>query len=586
MAYRWRQDGPAFEFPTPFGTENRFRSWRGWVLILGAVAVLAIVALVAPDEAHKTVIAVEDAPVPGEGWPHVLLALLLAAWGGMDLWQVSRQRQLLLAPGQPASLGPEVSREGSGASPAAGTVMQMLSRGMPSPPEVPRPYQRALRLLGPDLAAAPTTLHAYLRTRFSHLVLAAGLLPLALLLLFWPQAPATPLAAGWLITVLVGGLLVHALHPDRPALPPLAVAALLALGWLPALALLFTSGGWPLVDKLVRFQVPLAATVLLALALVLEVMGVLAARAQLVTPAAGRSGQDEATASFDLHPMHLVREIDRELGRRWSDGVPNRRYAWQPPKIDAGADEGSFNALVLEESQPLSPPAQRGTAQRPRGAGWLLALDVLGLLLSLAAVAGVARAGWAHMLNAAAPWTPAALGLVALAAGGWAMRVAHFLWSRTEVESVFTWLDLRGNWFRLPPGAPELAPRHRDEPALGVDDLVLRSVAAQARSVFYAAGTWELGSRSVVTLAAAPAAAAAWTTLLQDFARKAQASPAATAPAMLAARAQARQRREAGQRDAAGTAARKPARFCSACGTPLLAGARFCQQCGAVVQAD
>ena len=39
--------------------------------------------------------------------------MLLAAWGGMDLWQVSRQRQLLLAPGQPASLGPEVSREGA-----------------------------------------------------------------------------------------------------------------------------------------------------------------------------------------------------------------------------------------------------------------------------------------------------------------------------------------------------------------------------------------------------------------------------------------------------------------------------------------
>ena len=33
---------------------------------------------------------------------------------------VLAQRQLLLAPGQPASLGPEVSREGTGASPAAG----------------------------------------------------------------------------------------------------------------------------------------------------------------------------------------------------------------------------------------------------------------------------------------------------------------------------------------------------------------------------------------------------------------------------------------------------------------------------------
>jgi len=579
MAYRWRQDGPAFEFPTPFGTENRFRTRRGWVLILGAVLVLAITALVEPNEANSAVIAVEAAPVPGSGWPHVFMALLLAVWGGMDLWQVSQQRQLLLAPGQPASLGLEVSREGSGASPTAGAVMQMLSRGMQLPGELQRPYRRLLSRLGDDLASAPTTLHAYLRARFSHLLLALGLLPLALLLLLWPVAPATPLAAGWLMAVAIGGLLVHALHPDRPALAPLAVGALLLLAWVPALGLLFSSSDWPLVDKLVRFQLPLAALALTGVAMGLELLGVAAARAQVTTPAAGRSGHDEATAGFDVHPMQLLREVDRELGRRWSEGVPNRRYAWQPPKIESTTDNGSFTALVLEESQPLAPAALRNTAQRPLGAGWLLTLDVLGLCLSFAAVAGLAFATWHHMLDGSASWTPAALGLVALAAGGWAMRVAHFLWSRTEVESTFTWLDFRGTWFHLPPGAAEATPRQRDEAPLGVDELSLRSTVLQARSVFYAAGTWELGSRTVLSLAAQPTGAAVWTTLLQDFARKSQASPAATAPAVLAARAQARQRREAEQRDSS-VAPRKAARFCSACGTPVLAGARFCQQCG------
>lgn len=579
MSYRWRQDGPAFEFPTPFGTENRFRTWRGWVLILGAVLVLALTALVVPNEANQGVIDLETAPVPGSAWPHVVFALLLLVWGGMDLWQVSQQRQLLLAPGQPASLGLEVSREGSGASPSAGAVMQMLSRGMPLPGDVQRPYRRLLNRLGEELASAPTTLHAYLRTRLSHLLLALGLLPLAGLLLFWPVPAATPLAATWLMVVAIGGLLLHALHPDRPALTPLAVGGLLLLAWGPALGLLFTSGGWPLVDKLVRFKLPLAAVALTAVAMALELLGVAAARAQLTRPAAGRSGHDEATASFDQHPMQLLREVDRELGRRWSEGVPNRRYAWQPPKIDAGADSGHFTALVLEESQPLAPAALRNQAQRPLGAGWLLTLDVLGLLLTLAAVVGLAVATWRHMLDGSASWTPAALGMVALAAGGWAMRVAHFLWSRTEVESTFTWLDFRGTWFRLPPGAAEAVPRHRDEPPLGVDEISLRSVVLQARSVFYGAGTWELGSRTVLALTVHPTAPAVWTTLLQDFARKAQGNPAATAPAVLAARAQARQRREAEQRDTA-AAPRKPARFCSACGTPVLAGARFCQQCG------
>ena len=30
MGYRWTEDGPAFEFPTPFAVENRLLAWRGW----------------------------------------------------------------------------------------------------------------------------------------------------------------------------------------------------------------------------------------------------------------------------------------------------------------------------------------------------------------------------------------------------------------------------------------------------------------------------------------------------------------------------------------------------------------------------
>ena len=182
----------------------------------------------------------------------------------------------------------------------------------------------------------------------------------------------------------------------------------------------------------------------------------------------------------------------------------------------------------------------------------------------------------------ALPWAQAGLGAVAVLAGGWALRVAHGLWSRIEVESTLTWLEFNGSFFRLPGAAAapggDAPGWSRGEPAVGVEDLILRSSAVLARSVFYADGAQGLGSRVLLTMMANPAAATVWTAQARDFARKLAANPAAATPAALAARAKARARRVA--ESAQPAAARRGARFCPHCGTPVLAGARFCQQCG------
>lgn len=589
MAYRWRLDGPAFEFPTPYSTENRFLRWRGYALIALAVLIVLVVLVFSHTETDKPLDVLDKLPEPASVWPHLIAAALLVLWGVLDLLQASRQGVLLLAPGQPASLMAEVSREASGASAGMAWLTQALGRGVAQPPELGHPYLRWLRRLGPDLAAAPTTLHAYLRVRMSHLVLGSGLLALVLLALAVPRPLVAVLTS--LLAVLAGGVVVlrHVLYPDRHALRPLALPVIAAL-----VLVLGAVPGWfgdalPLAEKLQRLALPTGALVLLASVLLFELLGLQAARVHIDLPRPGKTGHDEATASFDVSPVLLFREIDRELDRRWSEGVPNRRYAWMPPKVDSAVEEGGFAGTVLEESQPQMLAEARGSRAAEDGVArrrWLLTLDVLGLAWTVLGGSLWVYAAWAHMQDSGAPWTSTAVGLACVLAGGYSLRVAHLLWSRIEVLSTITWLDLKGAYFRLPvvPGVAEPAGWQRNEPAVGVDELTLRSCVVQARSVFFAAGTYELGSRVLLGLTASPATAAVWTTLLQDFARKSEASPAATTPAALAARAQARARRQA--QPEAGGQPRRPAKFCSACGTPVLAGARFCQQCGNTLAAD
>lgn len=582
MAYRWRHDGPAFEFPTPFGTENRFLIGRAVLLALAGLAGLLMAALAGSFENEQPVVVLEKLPDPGSPWPLVLAAVLMLGNAGVNLMQALRQRQMLLQPGQPASLCGEVSREASGSGAGAAALLQSVSRGLATPQAVAGPWRRLLRRLAPELGLSPSGLHAYMAARLSHLLLALGLGVAAAALLAWPRPGGA--AMGALLLMAVGGVVAlrHQFDADRPVLSPMGVALALAIGWLGAAALAFAAGALPILDKFERYNLPLAALVGAGLALFFEALGLLAAYRRLELPVAARSAHEATEVAFDAHPSLLLREVDRELGRRWTDGVPSRRYIWQAPKIDAAAEEGSFTAAVLEETQPMAVNDRRAGREVAARSNGLLVLDTLGVLLTAAGAVFWLRSAWQHLPNAALPWTAASLGAVAVLAGGWALRVAHGLWSRIEVESTLTWLEFKGSFFRLAGAVPQLASDapgwSRGETPVGVEDLVLRSSAVQARSVFYADGPQGLGSRTLLTLTANPAGAALWTTLARDFARKLVANPAAATPAALAARAKARARRVA--ESAQPAAARRAARFCPHCGTPVLAAARFCQQCG------
>ncbi len=602
MAYRWRLEGPAFEFPTPYGTENRFLTLRGYALIALAVVLLGLVTFVGGQDDERAVVVLDQLPEPASVWPHVFAALLLVLWGALDLLQAAGQRLLLLTPGQPASLAAEVSREAAGASPSAGWLMRAMSEGAVAPGEVSRPYQRALRLLGPELAHAPQPLHAYLRLRISHAVLAAGLALLLAGAALALQPPALALVA--LVVMVTMGVFVlrSLLLPEEPALPTLVLGLIWLVALLLAGVLAAFAASIPLTGKLPKLGLPVAAAVLLGGVLLAEALALLAARTHVEVPRAARLAGEAVTVGFDAHPGQFMQEVDRELSRRWSDGVPNRRYAWVPPKIDPAAEQSNFSATMLEESQPLlaAGAAGAGGAGGAGGTGPLaaarrrgtLVLGFLGWLLSMAGALLWVLTAYQHMRDSATAWTLSSVGLACLLVGQHAVRVTHLLWSRLEVDSTLLWLDIKGLAFRLPgaqvaPAAPAAAAGWaRGEAPVAVENLVLRVCAAQLRSVFYAAGPHDLGSRTLLNIVPLPKSAAVWTALARDFAAKAGNSPAAANPALVAARIRAREQRLAQQAEGSPASPRRAARFCSACGTPVLAGARFCQNCGHTLAAD
>jgi hypothetical protein len=308
----------------------------------------------------------------------------------------------------------------------------------------------------------------------------------------------------------------------------------------------------------------------------IEGMALLAGRVRVDVPPKGRYKAAPARAELAADAERVMQEIERELHRYWAEGIPNRRHAWQLSMGDEAGGDAGFSATVLEESQPLLPvdnrdgPPMAVGARRP----WLLALQGLGLLLTLAGGALWVRLTFAHMENGAASWAPGASALVLLVAGGYAVRIGHLLWSRFEVDS--TLLSLEGR--AATQGPP----------------VQLSWTVARARSVFYAAADHSVGSRTLLELTPDEAAGKRSLQQVRAYAERgsgagAERGPGAggerapvpvVAPVRPAASAAVTAAAATAAAAAAGAPARGPARFCPACGVPVLSGARFCQACG------
>lgn len=607
MAYRWTEEGPAFEFPTPFAVENRMLVWRGWLLLLLAVAMAVVTGWLQGLDVPVAAVAIEDRPPPAAAWPHYLLALVLAVTAALDLVRASRQSLLRLQRGQPASLAQEVPHEATGVGAGAPALMQSLLKGERPPGGLTGPYQRFLRALGP-VSFAPRPLQVFLAARIAHLLLGAALLAVLGLgtVLLLKKSAALPVLA---IVISVLGAAFVARQVLLTAEPPfgrlvLAITVMLAL--LAVVPLFLFGARLTALEPLQAFQLPLALGVALVSGLLFEGFGLMAGRAQLPRERPYKLNREEASVAFGGDPRNLMQEVERELYRRWTEGVPNRRYAWQPPFVDRAAVAGECRVQVLEESQPLVHPLSVAAVKKaprpevtdpdapvraapapslnpPPGAGWLRLLALCGLVWALVGALLWLWLAYSRMKNPAAPWWPAALGLAFVGGAGYALRVGHLLWSRMELQSTLTWLDMKGSFVRTGaavPAAPEKVGSQRAEKPVQVATLDMHCGVAQLRSVFYAAvPARALGMRTLLDWAIDMKGAEAWIAFVRSHARGGSAvMPEAGAPRVPG--------KPVGRPAEVEPTQRRSAKFCAACGTPVLAGARFCQHCGNSLSGD
>lgn len=579
MTMPWGLVGPAFDYPTPYAIENRILMWRGSALLLLALLLTLLVSFRPEAESGAAAALLGTDVELGSPVPMSLAAAFFAVLGVVNIVRASGQRRLLLEPGQPASLTSELLREAQGASPGAAWLQRAMVNGAPEPMVVEGPWRAWLLRLAPDLGHWPRPLHGYLERRLYHVLLCAGLL-LVLAPAWWLGTPvAAALASLALGAIVVGVVGASALSPQRRAGGPLALALWLLLALMGAAAALLLASRLPGQDWLKMLEplaMPVALASLLWGLLLVEFMALLAGRAQLGPVAAGRIDSHDRDLNPDAELGPLVKELDLELHRRWAEGVPNRRHAWQMPAIDAAGERGRFSGTVLEESHPLLATAARERPPAwPRWGSpemWLVMLGVLCLLWTLLGGAFWAWQGWTQLRDAGAYWTKSGVGLALVVAAGHALRASHLLWSRFEVESTITWLEFQGEWVRTAPGAPASVQSHG-----------LRVAVAQARSVFYAAAEHRLGSRTLRGLRGDDAAAQQWLQTMHKLsATLAQSLPDAAEKRRVREAAAAAQAARAAAQAAPPPASPppRPARYCSVCGTAVLSGARFCQHCG------
>lgn len=584
MAYRWTENGPAFEFATPFGVENRFLAWRGYGLIALALLIVLVVTFFEDASQSKDAVVTEARIAEVLIWPHYLTALLLVIFGVLDVVRSISQRTLQVERGQPAPLMPEVPHESTGASPGAVTLMRGLGAGELPTRRLPPAWSAVMRRLGP-VDAAPIVAHTYLGARLAQLLLgvmllltlgAAGAMGLVL-----AKPNAATLVALFVGMVALGFAVRQALLTGPLVLSAGLVVTVGVLVFALSMGIAYASHVVPLPNSIANAKLPLAVGLALALGLLCDLLGLMALREQLPRLKPAKLEREEGLLTSFGDPSTSFQELERELFRRWTDGVPNRRHMRQPPVIDRQQPGGSFKATLFEESQPSQAP---GVARQ--GGRWLRILSAMGMGFSLAGGVAWLWLAWTQMHDTQSLWLAGVLGGAFIIAGTYAMRLGHLPWSRVELASNVLWLELEGAYQRLqtPEGAPLVARSQAVQ---------MRVCCAQARSAFYAAAPPRLGSRTLLTWAADSKATQNWLDHLRTLGQTAAvsvASPAApvapaygSQPAAAAPRPRAPLARES---DPAPPVARRPARFCSACGTPVLAGARFCQQCGHVLGND
>lgn len=181
---------------------------------------------------------------------------------------------------------------------------------------------------------------------------------------------------------------------------------------------------------------------------------ILALYRRLDTPPQMADGCHVTQTSFNAHPKQLADELDREMMKNWTEGIPNRVYTRTFPSVSSG-ESGSFSCEFLEETQPIPESGEQDMSVKELAFSsqtfLLTILNALGVLLIVIAAVSFYMFGSSVARNIEDPtWlNPLGFGIVLLLLGQMAIGSASHLWGQFKFKSQLMWFEFFGNWTRV-----------------------------------------------------------------------------------------------------------------------------------------
>lgn len=479
MSYEYSSGAPEMALPNPYRVENIFRFLAGAIVLLGGVGCLFL---------GRSALSQSLASI---GWVAVLLGLGLLVFGIAHVRVAMTQLRFFFGRGKPAGLAAELVERATGQGQGAAWLKSVI-RENAIPFEEPRgAINGLLYSLVKPLITAPAEIQWLAQRHFQ-----TGLTLLVVLLAFGLSVLSVGSAhdlawIGLFFYAYAAFLLIRPLRRGAHAARGLRERELIALIVVAVLAPVLiqaVSRGLPDVRWLGLGQ---QAVVLLVCALIAVAVFFVAVIRQMIDPPTTSMACELGTVSMLASPNQLLDEIDRQLQRDWTAGIPNRRYARELPSIQGAA--GAFHGEVLEETQPVPRDDLRGidfvhafSSYRFR---WLAILSALGVAFTAAMT--VATLWLAQRLADGTldrgDWGSLGL-IVGLASLAWyCLDAGHWLWARFDFVSRVTWVELDGNFqrSRAAIGGAVYGHARTEKELVSVNDMSLRVWVAELDTVTF-----------------------------------------------------------------------------------------------------
>lgn len=578
MTYEYSAQSQRFEITNPYRIENIA------LIVCGAVAciagfMLALLSRNAISAGHR-----EFGQSAG-----IVIGFLLLAAGLATIAAALKQLRFFFGRGRPLSLAPDLVQISEGSSPQANGLKENLRQNALAYREPSGAISGLVHSVFKTLIFAPEPVRSAAEAQCLNLLLTLAILVgLLISFVFYPE----PKLRAWIATAYLIVLLPRLLRPfgkgtDKPQ--PVTAG-------IPSVLLII---GIPLFAPLIYIHLPnilgLAVSRTLLITLVILTITQTAFFAALMKQLRPRPpvnmACEQRTLSMNANPAKLSEELDRQLQARWTETVPNRRYASRKlPEILSG-QSGSFDGETLEETQPIPvstlPSGSIGEQIAAAGNPLILVVTVLSALSYIGAVWAAYRFATLHLSDDglwAAGFLAIVLGLVA----NYCLHSSHLLWGKVDFQSLLIWVELKGSFeeAQVNIGNQFSTAMSTTKKIISIENMTLRVWVAELDSVIFNRN----GGRFLTGMHGRPDVAKYYADHLAEFAAN---SASVVAPQSMRDRERMGAMAAAGQQLAASMTTGAPTLQASApqiattrkcrnpqCGRDMPVDAAFCSHCG------